>query len=126
MARKVVVEMVDDIDGVEYVIDLKDEHATELREMFEYYIAHSIRVGGRKHRADRSATPVPARRPSNETKKIRAWALEQGYELSSRGRIPAEIEQAFHDAPLTADDRGRLVHCRRTSSPMEYPRRGRC
>ncbi|MFE7423716.1 Lsr2 family protein [Rhodococcus sp. NPDC057529] len=114
MARKVVVELVDDIDGtvfgddgesihyavdgVEYVIDLKDEHARELRETFEYYIAHSTPVGGRKHRADRSATPVPARRSSDETKKIRAWARGQGYELSSRGRIPAEIEQAFLDA----------------------------
>ncbi|MFE7423684.1 Lsr2 family protein [Rhodococcus sp. NPDC057529] len=114
MARKIVVELVDDIDGtvfgqdgesisyavdgVEYVIDLKDEHATELRETFEYYIAHSTQVGGRKHRAGRSATPVAARRPSGETTKIRAWAREQGYELSSRGRIPAEIEQAFRDA----------------------------
>jgi hypothetical protein len=113
VARKVVVELVDDIDGtvlgedgesisyavdgVEYVIDLKDEHAKELRKTFEYYIAHSTRVGGRKHRSDRSAAPA-ARRPSDETKKIRAWAREQGHELSSRGRIPAEIEQAFHDA----------------------------
>ncbi|MCQ4121353.1 histone-like nucleoid-structuring protein Lsr2 [Rhodococcus tibetensis] len=114
MARKVVVELVDDIDGtafgedgesisyavdgVEYVIDLKDEHAKELRETFEYYIAHSTRVGGRKHRADLQANPVVARRQSGETKKIRAWAIEQGYEISSRGRIPTEIEQAFHDA----------------------------
>ncbi|MFC9841139.1 Lsr2 family protein [Rhodococcus sp. NPDC127530] len=114
MARKVVVEMVDDIDGtvfgddgesisyavdgVEYVIDLKDEHATELRETFEYYIAHSTRVGGRKHRSDRQSNPATARRSSDETKKIRAWAIEQGYTLSSRGRIPAEIEQAFYDA----------------------------
>ncbi|MFD7012160.1 MULTISPECIES: histone-like nucleoid-structuring protein Lsr2 [Rhodococcus] len=114
MARKVVVEMVDDIDGtafgedgesihyavdgVEYVIDLKDEHAKELRETFEYYIAHSTRVGGRKHRADRPGNPTARKRPRDETKKIRAWALEQGYELSSRGRIPTEVEQAFHDA----------------------------
>ncbi|MDV6247855.1 histone-like nucleoid-structuring protein Lsr2 [Rhodococcus opacus] len=114
MARKVVVEMVDDIDGtafsedgesihygvdgVEYVIDLKDEHAKELRETFEYYIAHSTRVGGRKHRSDRPAKPTTGKRPRDETKKIRAWAREQGYELSSRGRIPTEVEQAFHDA----------------------------
>ncbi|MFD7010687.1 Lsr2 family protein [Rhodococcus jostii] len=114
MARKVVVEMVDDIDGtvfghdgqsisyavdgVEYVIDLKDEHANELRETLEYYIAHSTRVGGRKHRSDRQVNPATARRPSGETQKIRAWAIEQGHTLSSRGRIPAEIEQAFHDA----------------------------
>ena len=110
MARKVVVEVVDDIDGtvfgddgesihyavdgVEYVIDLKDEHARELRETFEYYIDHSTPVGGRKHR---SAAPA-ARRSSDETRKIRAWARGQGYELSSRGRIPAEIEQAFRAA----------------------------
>ncbi|MFC0447041.1 histone-like nucleoid-structuring protein Lsr2 [Rhodococcus jostii] len=114
MARKVVVEMVDDIDGtafgengesihyavdgVEYVIDLKDEHAKEIRETFEYYIAHSTRVSGRKHRSDRPGNANVVKRPSDETKKIRAWAREQGHELSSRGRIPTEIEQAFHDA----------------------------
>ena len=113
MARKVVVELVDDIDGttfgqdgesihyavdgVEYVIDLKDEHAKELRETFEYYIEHSTRVGGRKHRSDRKADPTTGKQRRDETKKIRAWAIEQGYELSSRGRIPAEIEQAFRD-----------------------------
>ncbi|MDH6287994.1 histone-like nucleoid-structuring protein Lsr2 [Rhodococcus opacus] len=115
MARKVVVEMVDDIDGtafgddgesiryavegVEYVIDLKDEHAKELRETFEYFIAHSTRVGGPKHRSDRQVVnPATARRSSGETQKIRAWAIEQGYEISSRGRIPTEVEHAFHDA----------------------------
>ncbi|MFD7008569.1 histone-like nucleoid-structuring protein Lsr2 [Rhodococcus jostii] len=34
------------VDGVDYVIDLKDEHAKELRETFEYHVAHSTRVGG--------------------------------------------------------------------------------
>ncbi|WP_201453152.1 Lsr2 family DNA-binding protein, partial [Rhodococcus sp. T7] len=64
----------------------------------EYYIAHSTRVGGRKHRSDRRANPSAVRPPRGETEKIRAWAIEQGYELSSRGRIPAELEQAYHDA----------------------------
>ncbi|OUS97251.1 Lsr2 family protein [Rhodococcus sp. NCIMB 12038] len=114
MARKVVVEIVDDIDGtaigddgesihyavdgVEYEIDLKDEHAKEFRETLQYYIEHSTRVGGRKHRADRSANPTTAKRRRDETKKIRTWAIEQGYELSVRGRIPTEVEQAFRDA----------------------------
>ncbi|MFE7420011.1 Lsr2 family protein [Rhodococcus sp. NPDC057529] len=113
MARKVVVEMVDDIDGtaigedgesihyavdgVEYVIDLKDEHAKELRETFEY-IDHSTRVGGCKHRTDRPGNATAGKRPRGDTQKIRAWALEQGYELSTYGRIPTEVEQAFHAA----------------------------
>lgn len=114
MARKVVVQVVDDIDGtvfdeagesisyavdgVEYAIDLKDEHAKEFRETLDYYISHSMRVGGRKHRTDRSGSPTTARRPRGETQQIRTWAIEQGYELSPRGRIPAEIEHAFHAA----------------------------
>ncbi|EHI45127.1 hypothetical protein OPAG_05161 [Rhodococcus opacus PD630] len=32
------------------------------------------------------------------TKEIREWAIGEGREVSSRGRISAEIEQAFHDA----------------------------
>ncbi|MDV7088351.1 Lsr2 family DNA-binding protein, partial [Rhodococcus opacus] len=31
-------------------------------------------------------------------KEIREWAIGEGREVSSRGRISAEIEQAFHDA----------------------------
>ena len=34
----------------------------------------------------------------NTTKQIREWAVGEGLEVSSRGRISAEIEQAFHDA----------------------------
>ena len=45
------------VDGVEYVIDMKDEHATEVRETFEYYIAHSTRSGA----ADTARTGRPPR-----------------------------------------------------------------
>ncbi|WP_449619250.1 Lsr2 family DNA-binding protein, partial [Rhodococcus oxybenzonivorans] len=34
----------------------------------------------------------------NRTKAIREWAIGEGLEVSSRGRISAEIERAFHDA----------------------------
>jgi hypothetical protein len=32
------------------------------------------------------------------TKEIREWAIGEGREVSLRGRISAEVEQAFHDA----------------------------
>ena len=32
------------------------------------------------------------------TKEIRQWAIGEGREVSPRGRIPAEIVRAFHDA----------------------------
>ncbi|MFV9452754.1 histone-like nucleoid-structuring protein Lsr2 [Rhodococcus sp. NM-2] len=114
MARKVVVELVDDIDGtvfgedgesitfsvngVDYEIDLKGKHASKFHKQIGFFIEHATRVGGRKRRSDRFAVPdAPVRRRGNG-KEIRAWAAEQGYEISSRGRLPAEVEQAFQDA----------------------------
>ena len=111
MARKVVVELVDDIDGtvfgedgesitfsvngVDYEIDLKDKHATKFHNQIGFFIEHATRVGGRKRRSDRPvAAEAPVRRRGNG-KEIRAWAAEQGYEIASRGRIPAEVEQAY-------------------------------
>nr|WP_016884978.1 histone-like nucleoid-structuring protein Lsr2 [Rhodococcus sp. DK17] len=35
------------------------------------------------------------------TKDIREWAIGEGREVSPRGRISAEIEQAFHEAQAT-------------------------
>ncbi|PBC39656.1 hypothetical protein CJ179_34705 [Rhodococcus sp. ACS1] len=47
----------------------------------------------------------PRRRPrtrrtrgASTAKEIREWAVHEGYEISARGRIPADIEQAFRDA----------------------------
>ncbi|MFV9452449.1 Lsr2 dimerization domain-containing protein [Rhodococcus sp. NM-2] len=40
---------------------------------------------------------APAKRTTRE---IREWALGAGHEVSSRGRIPAEIQRAFRDAQV--------------------------
>ena len=37
-------------------------------------------------------------RGAHTAKEIREWAVQQGYEISARGRIAADIEQAFRDA----------------------------
>ncbi|KAF0964722.1 hypothetical protein MLGJGCBP_02120 [Rhodococcus sp. T7] len=37
-------------------------------------------------------------RGASTAKEIREWAISQGYEISARGRIPANIEQAFREA----------------------------
>jgi hypothetical protein len=42
-----------------------------------------------------AVSKAPAKKSSRE---IREWAIGEGREVSSRGRIPAELEQAFHDA----------------------------
>ncbi|HEY5844908.1 MAG TPA: histone-like nucleoid-structuring protein Lsr2 [Mycobacterium sp.] len=51
----------------------------------------------RRHR--RTASPVDRpRRDKSQTHAIREWALANGYEISTRGRIPADIEEAYHEA----------------------------
>ncbi|MGV9870014.1 Lsr2 family DNA-binding protein, partial [Rhodococcus koreensis] len=45
--------------------------------------------------------PVVSKAPAKvATKEIREWAIGEGREVSPRGRISAEIVQAFHDAQV--------------------------
>lgn len=109
MAQKVLVQMVDDIDGgeasqtvpfgidgIQYEIDLSDDNATGLREEFARYIAASRRTGGRKIRSVAGvATTTSADR--ERSREIRAWALANGWDVSERGRIPATVIAAFEE-----------------------------
>lgn len=109
MAQKVLVEIVDDLDGSEadetvqfgldgitYEIDLSDKNAGELRDSIAQYVEHARRIGGRKRagRGSKAAAAPAADRDQN--KAIRSWARKQGYEISDRGRIPADVVEAFH------------------------------
>lgn len=101
MARKTFVELVDDmdggkadetvsfgLDGVAYEIDLTAENASELREAIGVWAGKARRVGGRKQRGAGST-------PGEDTAKIRAWAKENGYDVSERGRIAADVKEAY-------------------------------
>jgi len=114
MARRIVHQLVDDIDGsilevgegetvhfslngASYEIDLNAEHAEELRTALEPYISAGRRAGSSS--AARSTSPSrkrPARNP--EVAAIRAWANDNGYTLSERGRIPAPVVEAYNAA----------------------------
>ena len=117
MAQKVIVELVDDLDGtasedistvsfgldgVDYEIDLTDDNASRLREGLASFVAAARRTGGRIKRgpaANRSTTHPPADR--EQTKAIRAWARENGFELAERGRIPSNVFTAYEQAQAT-------------------------
>ncbi|SEB53500.1 histone-like nucleoid-structuring protein Lsr2 [Microbacterium hydrocarbonoxydans] len=119
MARRIVHQLVDDIDGsvlevgegetvhfslngASYEIDLNSEHAEELRTALEPYISAGRRAGssaaGRSSTSGRSASSRkrPGRNP--EVAAIRAWANDNGYSLSERGRIPAPVVEAYNAA----------------------------
>jgi hypothetical protein len=114
VARKTVVSLVDDIDGGEadetvsfgldgitYEIDLSEKNATILRESLASFVGSARRVGGRARRGGRPAVAAaaPARRSSpDHNQDVRQWARENGYPVSDRGRIAAEITAAYEKA----------------------------
>ena len=84
------------IDGKNYEIDLSKKNAGQLRDALAAYVAAARRVGGRR-RGGTSSTG--ARRPSidrEQNQAIREWARKRGMKVSDRGRIPAEVLEAYH------------------------------
>jgi hypothetical protein len=112
MAQKVLVEILDDIDGspaaqtvqfgldgVTYEIDLSDNNAVALRDELAPYIAAGRRIGGRKVRvATGQSTTTTSDRERNQ--QIRAWANANGYEVSERGRLSSEVISAYEQAEV--------------------------
>lgn len=107
MAQKVNIILVDDIDGSDaeetvtfgldgnnYSIDLNAENAQELRDALAPFIGHARREGAtRGRRARKSGSSAGA-----SAADIRAWARDNDYEVSERGRVPAEVRQAYDAA----------------------------
>lgn len=112
MAQKVQVLLLDDLsggeadetvtfalDGKTYEIDLNSDNADELRTALEPYVKAGRRAGGRaaRGRGGRAAASGGGS-SSQDTAKIRAWAKENGYEVNDRGRVPANIREAYEKA----------------------------
>jgi hypothetical protein len=111
VAQKVTVSLIDDLDGdkadetVEfgldgknYEIDLSSGNAGKLRDALADYVAAARRPGGRR-RAGGGAAAAAARRPAvdrEQNQAIRDWARKRGMKVSDRGRIPADVLEAYH------------------------------
>lgn len=104
MARKTIVTLEDDldgskasetvnfaVDGAEYEIDLNDEHANELREALGRYIDVARKTSGSRSRQVRKAS-------GNDAKTIRMWALDNGIQVNTRGRIQADVVEKYQAA----------------------------
>ena len=106
MASRTIVELTDDVDGKpaaetlrfgldgrEYEIDLSGRNANRLRNSLSDFIEHGRKVGRSRsrHQSGRSSDGV-------DNKAVRAWAKSAGIELSSRGRIPAEVVDKYRQA----------------------------
>jgi hypothetical protein len=79
------------VDGVEYEIDLSKSNADKFRNSFGDYIAHGRKVGGRRARKSGSSGQM-------DIKAVRKWAESNGIQVSTRGRIPADVISQYHAA----------------------------
>ncbi|WP_067837677.1 histone-like nucleoid-structuring protein Lsr2 [Nocardia lijiangensis] len=110
MARKVVVTVIDDydgsspavetvsfgVDGVGYEIDLSEENAARLREVFAQWTSFGRQVGKTGRRRSTLIAPAGARGP--EAGVVRQWARANGFAVPSRGRVPSDVVAAYEKA----------------------------
>lgn len=110
MAQKTVVVLEDDIDGGEavetisfsldgtaYAIDVNKANASALRAAFAPWMAVARRVG----RAPRNGPAGRRSRPrsgAGDPGTVRAWGKSHGFQVSGRGRISAELQNAYDAA----------------------------
>ena len=108
MAQKVKIILEDDInggtadetvrfglDGQFYEIDLSAENATQLRDAVRPFVDKARRVQADKRAKTRRTTTSQR---NGETAQIRAWAQENGYSVSARGRVHQHIKDAYYAA----------------------------
>lgn len=81
------------LDGKAYEIDLKSGNAEKLREALAPYVESARRQSGRVS-SSRRVTRIAA----EDTGKIREWARANGFEVNDRGRVPANIREAYERA----------------------------
>lgn len=114
MARKIVHQLVDDLDGTvldvgegetvlfsldgnAYEIDLTDGNAAELRAALDRYVSAARRVS-----AGRAASGAPSRKRRRagqpDYSDVREWATQNGHKVSDRGRVPASVLEAYEAA----------------------------
>ena len=105
MAQKVNIVLVDDLDGSDasetvsfgldgtaYEIDLNDKNAAALREALSGYVGHARKVSSSSRRRKSATTSGPG------ASEIRDWAKANGMKVSDRGRVSAEVRQAYDAA----------------------------
>jgi hypothetical protein len=118
MAQQVDVKFVDDLDGSDaadtvsfgldgmtYEIDLSDDNAAKLRDSLVVFVDAARKSGGsaatgrrRGPKMTASSAPPPQSSDRDQTAAIRAWARQNGHQVSDRGRISTAVVDAFQAA----------------------------
>jgi len=107
VAQKVQVQLVDDfdgsvadgtvtfgLDGKSYEIDLSAANAQKLRGALAEFVEKARKVGGKQAKAPRVGT----RSGTKDLGDVRAWARDNGFQVSDRGRVSSEVLSAYDAA----------------------------
>lgn len=115
MAQKVLIQLVDDLDGTElrdgdgetvkfgldgrqYEIDLSQANAKRLRDALAEFIDAGRTASASGRRASASSGRPAADGKRRDLAEVRAWARENGHEVSDRGRVPQTVLDAYDQA----------------------------
>lgn len=109
MAQKVIVELIDDLDGGKaeetvtvgldgraYNVDLSGKNAKALRKALAPFVGSARRLGTPK--TPRGGARKTTVRSGPNTQEVREWARSRGMQIADRGRIPADITAQFQAA----------------------------
>ncbi|MFC6704132.1 histone-like nucleoid-structuring protein Lsr2 [Flexivirga alba] len=102
MAQRVQILLEDDLDGSEasetvnfsldgksYEIDLSAANSAQLRDDFAKWTGHARPVRGRGRITPGRATG------RTDLNKVREWGRKNGFKVSDRGRVSAEVQEAY-------------------------------
>ncbi|MEU2514434.1 histone-like nucleoid-structuring protein Lsr2 [Streptomyces syringium] len=82
------------LDGVSYEIDLGHDSYDKLLEALAPFTQAARKTGRPRKPVGRKASSSGGQ----DTAAIRAWAKENGYSVNDRGRVPADIREAYAKA----------------------------
>lgn len=85
------------VGGADYSVDLTDAEAKDFHAAFDKYVKVATKRSSAGRGGPRKGTSGSGR-SSEELAHIRTWANENGHQVSERGRIKAEILEAFDRA----------------------------
>ncbi len=81
------------LDGASFEIDLSSKNATKLRDALAKYVGAGRRTAARGRKASGRG-----RAGDSNASAVREWARANGYQVSDRGRVPADIKAAYEAA----------------------------
>ena len=112
MAKQIVTNFVDDLDGTKaegtvsftfdgqaLEIDLSKKNRTALEKLLAPYLGAARKASGStRGRKAKASTSVGGAGKRTDLEAVRAWAKDNGHQVADRGRVAAAVLEAYNAA----------------------------